>query len=106
MRLGSISWRRFVFQARVRVGKQVPSFEAKTRDGKTVKLSDLRGKPVLLHFWGVSLGYSTYDLQVLRQFQDTYGASGKMAILGCNLDANAADAEQFITTFKPLEPKR
>jgi hypothetical protein len=83
-------------RSRVKIGKPVASFEAKTADGKTIRLSDFRGKPVLLHFWGLSLGYSTYDFQVLKQFQDTYGASGKLAILGCNLDADAKSAQQFV----------
>jgi hypothetical protein len=50
---------------------------------------------VLLHFWGLSLGYSSYDLQVLKEFQDNYGAAGKLAIIGYNLDVDARGAEQF-----------
>ena len=89
---------KMTIRARVKVGKAVPPFEAKTREGKAIKLSDYRGKPLLVHFWGLSLGYSSYDLQVLKGFQTTYGGSGKLAILGCNLDANAQGAEQFAKT--------
>lgn len=32
-------------------GSEAPEFEARTLDGKTVKLSDLRGKVVLIDFW-------------------------------------------------------
>jgi len=78
---------------RLKIGKIVPDFEAKTRDGKSIKLSSYRGKPVLMHFWGLSLGYSTYDLQALKDFQNTY--AGKLTILGFNLDNDAANAEQF-----------
>ena len=80
---------------RVKIGKVVPPFEAKTREGKAIKLSDFRGKPVLLHFWGLSLGYSTYDMQVLKEFQNTYASAGQLAIIGYNLDADANNAEQF-----------
>ena len=79
---------------RVKIGKVVPSFEGKTSNGKTIKLSDFRGKYVLLHFWGLSVGYSTYDFQTLKRFQTTYGAD-RLAILGCNLDGDAKNAEQF-----------
>jgi hypothetical protein len=80
---------------RVKVGEVVPAFEAKTSDGKMIKLSDFRGKPVLLHLWGMSLGWSSYDIQVLKEFQSSYAASGKLAIIGCNLDADARNAEQY-----------
>ena len=82
-------------RARVKMGKPVPSFDVKTADGKTIKLSDFKGKPVLLHFWGLSLGYSSYDMQVLKEFQTTYGSAGKLVILGCNLDQDAKNAQQF-----------
>lgn len=33
-------------------GKMAPDFELTSLDGTTVRLSDMRGKPVLLSFWG------------------------------------------------------
>ena len=33
------------------VGKEVPEIEGKDQDGKEFKLSDYRGKVVLLDFW-------------------------------------------------------
>jgi hypothetical protein len=72
---------------RVKVGRVVPSFDLKMADGKTNRLSNLRGKYVLLHFWGRSLGYNSTDFSVLRELQSTYGGpNGKLAIIGCNLD--------------------
>ncbi len=34
-------------------GRMAPDFELKDLQGATVRLSDLRGKPVLLSFWAV-----------------------------------------------------
>lgn len=80
---------------RVRVGRVVPSFEGRTQDGKTLKLADFRGKPVLLYFWGLSMGYSTYDFQVLKELEQNYGASGQLVVLGCNIDPPENNPAQF-----------
>lgn len=80
---------------RLRIGKPVPSFEGKTSAGKLVKFSDLRGKPVLLHFWGLSLGYNTTELNILKELHSMYGEAGKLVILGCNLDAPNNNPQQF-----------
>ncbi|MEY2407596.1 MAG: hypothetical protein QOF48_266, partial [Verrucomicrobiota bacterium] len=82
-------------RARVKMGKLIPPFEAKTADGKTVRFSDFRGKLLLIHFWGLSLGYNSYDLQLLKEFQSTHGSAGRLAILGCNLDENRIEAQTF-----------
>ena len=36
----------------IRVGKEAPEIKAPDLDGKEFKLSDYRGKVVLLDFWG------------------------------------------------------
>jgi thiol-disulfide isomerase/thioredoxin len=40
----------------VEVNRPAPEFELRTLDGKTVRLSDLRGQPVWLNFWAVWCG--------------------------------------------------
>ena len=90
--LGAVA---LAIKPRLRVGKVVPSFEGKGADGKVVKLSELRGKPVLLHFWGLSLGYNTTEFQMLKELQNNFGASGQLVILGCNLDGPGNNPQQF-----------
>ena len=36
---------------KISIGDPVPDFEARNQDGKTVRLSDFRGKPVLIYFY-------------------------------------------------------
>jgi hypothetical protein len=40
--------------AHLSVGLQAPAIDGKTRDGRTVTLAALRGKPVVLVFWGTT----------------------------------------------------
>lgn len=42
-----------------------------TRDGKEVKLSDMRGKVVLLHFWGSWCPPCCHELPVLQQLYES-----------------------------------
>jgi len=35
----------------IKMNQEAPDFEVKTIDGKTIKLSDLKGKVVLVNFW-------------------------------------------------------
>ncbi|MBI5212388.1 MAG: redoxin domain-containing protein [Nitrospirae bacterium] len=38
-------------QKYIAAGVDAPAFELKDTEGKIWKLSDLKGKPVILHFW-------------------------------------------------------
>jgi hypothetical protein len=86
---------------RVKVGNVVPSFEMKTASGKVIKPSDFRGKYLLLHFWGQSIGYNTTEFTVLKELNNTYGGTkGKLVIVGCNLDQEKQfDTDQFMRNY-------
>ena len=83
-------------QPKIKIGKPVPPFEGKNFAGKPVKLSDFRGRAVLLYFWAASAVRSS-DLQILKDLHNTYGKDDKLVVLGMNLDFDAKTAEQFAT---------
>ena len=80
-----------------RPGEVVPDLAFTAFSGETVKLSDLRGRYVLLDFWATWCGPCVADLPAVRQLHETYGADKRLAILGLNLDDDPAKARQFVT---------
>ncbi len=64
-------------------------------DGKPFNIADLRGKMVVVYYWG---GWNKErcvgDLATLRLLLDTY--AGKLALVCVNLDNTADDARSFL----------
>jgi len=66
-------------------GALAPDFELKTLDGKLVRLSQYRGKAVLLNFWATWCGPCTIEMPWLVELQKQYGPQG-LEILGIAMD--------------------
>jgi peroxiredoxin len=71
-------------------GRPAPDFELKTLDGKTVKLSDLRGKAVLVNFWATWCGPCKIEMPWLADLQTKYASQG-LVILGVSVDEGSSD---------------
>ena len=79
-----------------KVGEPAPLFEAKTFDGGTVKLADLRGKVVLLDFWATWCTPCVAQLPQVQQLYETFGADDKFAMIGMSLDWDIEKAGNFL----------
>lgn len=66
-------------------GKMAPDFELKTLDGKTVRLSDFRGKAVLINFWATWCGPCKIEMPWFVDLQKQYGPQG-LEIVGIAMD--------------------
>lgn len=55
-------------------GKPAPDIRFVNMDGDTLKVSDFRGKKVLLHFWSTLCKPCLDDLEAVRGFQNSFGA--------------------------------
>ena len=79
------------------VGAAAPQFELQVIDsnGKTLKLSDLKGKAVLLNFWATYCVPCKTEMPWLVQMQKQYGAQG-LQIVGVTKDG---DSEKLASEF-------
>lgn len=78
-------------------GKPAPGFTLKTPDGKTVSLSDYKGKAVLLNFWATWCGPCKLEMPWLIDLQKKYAARG-FTVLGISEDDGPAkNVSQFAT---------
>ena len=72
-----------------------PEFQLQTLDGREVRLSDFRGKVVLLHFWATWCPPCLAAMPYEMELQEKYGPEG-FAVLGLNLDRNLEVARKYV----------
>lgn len=66
-------------------GRPAPDFEVKLLDGNSQKLSDLKGKIVLLNFWFAACKPCEVEIPSLNQLLEDYGEKG-VVVLAAGLD--------------------
>ena len=72
------------------IGNLAPDFELQTLDGKNMKLSDFRGKAVLLNFWATYCGPCKVEIPWFVELQKEYGPQG-FQIVGVAMDDASTD---------------
>lgn len=81
-----------------------PDFTLQTLDGKTVHLSDFRGKPVVLNFWATWCSPCKIEMPWFVDFQKQYGQAG-VQFLGVAMDdASTKDIAEFAKSMKVNYP--
>ena len=87
----------------VNIGNQAIDFQLQSLDGKSVKLSDFRGKPVLLNFWATWCGPCRSEMPYLQQINDAMKDQG-LVILAVEAGENSTIVQQFMTGLNLTMP--
>lgn len=79
------------------VDRTAPDFTVLDREGHAVKLSDLRGKPVVLNFWATWCGYCLTELPA---FEDAYREHGdEVAFMMIDATDAVRETEEVVERF-------
>ena len=78
----------------ISIGKTAPDFELKDLSEKSVKLSDFRGKNVVLNFWA---SWCPPCREEMPEFQRIHNENqGNLVVVGVNLQESKENAESFV----------
>ena len=78
---------------RLTLGQSAPEFELATAEGKTIKLSDYRGRYVLVFRWGPArlAGEWEEDLPYVREIAKRFAADKRVLVLGVGFDGEQSE---------------
>jgi len=75
-------------------GQEAPEFQLNTLQGASVKLSDYRGKPVLINFWATWCTPCKEEIPLLQAAYEQH--SGELVVLGVNAGESAGVVQNYL----------
>jgi cytochrome c biogenesis protein CcmG, thiol:disulfide interchange protein DsbE len=82
-----------------RVGEQAPDFVLRSLDGSVVRLSDLRGKVVLVNFWATWCGPCKAEMPDLQAVYEQH--KDQLIVLAVNAEsASVEETRRLVTDFR------
>lgn len=82
----------------VKVGRSAPNFSLQQLNGPELALSDLKGKGVVLNFWGTWCEPCKKELPALQQQYTQFKDKG-LVVLGVNIGESPVAVEPFVKQF-------
>ncbi len=81
-----------------------PAWELNDLDGKQIKLSDFKGKVVILNFWATWCAPCRVEIPGFVALQKKYGDKG-LAMIGVSVDEQGPDVvKEFVKQFQMTYP--
>jgi thiol-disulfide isomerase/thioredoxin len=80
-------------------GKPAPAFTLLDLNGKNVSLSDFKGRPLLINFWGTYCAPCMVEMPWLQEFSRKYAPDG-LAVVGITYDSEVGRDAIARTTEK------
>jgi peroxiredoxin len=86
-----------------KVGEVAPDFARANFIGKQLKLSDYRGKLVLLNFWATWCPPCREEMPLFSKWQREMRAKG-LQVIGVSMDDDAASVKEFLAEYPVTYP--
>ena len=91
------------YAASEKLSGKAANFTLKSRSGKNIKLSELRGEVVMLNFWASWCGPCRKEMPLLEKIHKKYKKLG-FTLLGVNVEQDTRAAKRYLKDVKVSFP--
>lgn len=77
-------------------GSNAPDFIAQTYGGKKVRLSDLRGKVVMINFWATWCAPCIAEMPQLQKLSEKFAGDNRLVMVGISMDDQMQNPARFL----------
>lgn len=91
------------YAATEKLSGKAANFTLKSRSGKNIKLSELRGNVVMLNFWASWCGPCRKEMPLLEKISKKYKRLG-FTLLGINVEQDTSAAKKYLKDVKVSFP--
>ncbi len=85
-----------ILAARLAAPARPEAFTLKTLDGRPVSLDSLKGKIVVINFWGIWCGWCVKEMPDLQKLHEKYAADPDVAVLTIDNDDDPSDVPPWM----------
>ncbi len=84
------------------VNSPAPDFQLQSLSGEALRLSDFRGRPVMINFWATWCGPCQLEMPLIQKYYEKH--SPDLVVLAVNNDEPRASVQEFVDKMKLTFP--